>query len=80
MLSSGREEVEVAASMECGSTRRHTQCARLPRRQGHMVVAPGSGDPRGSLDPKRILPCFSHVPGWAARFPDARIPVGLNSC
>ena len=55
MLSSGREEVEVAASMECGSTRRHTQCARLPRRQGHMVAAPGSGDPRGSLDPSAFF-------------------------
>lgn len=81
MLSFWREEVEVAASMERESMRRHTQRAGLPRRWGHMAGARGSGEPRGSLDPKRILPWSSRVPGWAARFPDASgIPVGPYTC
>lgn len=81
MLGFWREQVEVAASMERESVRRHTQRAGLPRRRGHMVGAPGSGDPHGSLDPNHILPWSSRVPGREARFPDASgIPVGPYSC
>ena len=49
VLSFGREEVEVAASVERGPMRRHAQCAGLPQQWGHTAAAPGSGDPTAAL-------------------------------